>query len=70
MPKSRRYRYNAAECLRASKQARDDFHRSVHLSMALSWLSLARQDEEAPAGARSSRKTGPPCVIPTKPLGQ
>jgi hypothetical protein len=45
MHESQRYRYNAAECLRAAQQARDPFHRAVHLSMALSWLSLARQDE-------------------------
>jgi hypothetical protein len=47
MPELRgyRYRYNAAECLRAAQQARDLFHRKVHLSMAQSWLSLARQDE-------------------------
>jgi hypothetical protein len=50
---SQRYRYNAAECLRASQQARDDFRRKVRLSMALSWLSLARVDEAANAVPRS-----------------
>ena len=44
---SKRYRYNAAEYLRAAQVARDQFHRKVHLSMALSWLSLAREDEAA-----------------------
>ena len=44
---SQRYRYNAAESLRAAQEARDHFHRKVHLSMALSWLSLAREDEAA-----------------------
>jgi hypothetical protein len=42
---SQRYRDKAAECLRSAQQARDPVHRAVHLSMALSWLSLARQDE-------------------------
>jgi hypothetical protein len=42
---SQRYRYSAAECLRAAQEARDHFHRKVRLSMALSWLSLAREDE-------------------------
>jgi hypothetical protein len=52
MHESQRYRYNAAECLRAAQQARDDFHRKVHLSMALSWPSLAREDEAAsPSGS-------------------
>jgi hypothetical protein len=33
-------------------QARDHFHRKVRLSMALSWLSLARDDEAAlPSGS-------------------
>src|SRR5580704_17363182 len=51
MHESQRYRYKAAESLRAAQRARDHLRREVHLSMALSWLSLARQDEEA--GARS-----------------
>ena len=51
MHESQRYRYNAAECLRAAQQANDHFHCKVHLSMALSWLSLAREDEAASLGA-------------------
>ena len=47
MYESQRYRYNAAECLRVAQEARDPFHRKLHLSMALTWLSLAREDEAA-----------------------
>jgi hypothetical protein len=47
MHESQRYRYNAAECLRAAQQARDHLRRGARLSMALSWLSLARRDEAA-----------------------
>ena len=57
MHESRRYRYNAAECLRAARQARDPIHRKVHLSMALSWLSLARQDEATDASSASNTST-------------
>jgi hypothetical protein len=56
MHESQRYRYKAAESLRAAQRARDHLRREVHLSMALSWLSLARQDEEA--GARSDTHAG------------
>ena len=45
MHDTQRYRKNAAECLLAAQEARDPHHRQLHLSMALSWLSLARQDE-------------------------
>jgi hypothetical protein len=44
MHDSRRYRDSAAECLLAAQEA--SLHcRELHLSMAISWLSLARQDE-------------------------
>jgi hypothetical protein len=57
MHESQRYRFHAAECLRAAQQAPDHFHRKVRLSMALSWLSLARNDEaELPS---ASSVTGP-----------
>jgi hypothetical protein len=39
---SRRYRDSAAECLLAASQPHC---RELHLSMAISWLSLARQYE-------------------------
>jgi hypothetical protein len=45
MHDSRRYRDSAAECLKAAKDASQPV-RKLHLSMASSWLSLARQDEE------------------------
>ena len=45
MHDARRYRSNAAACLLAAKNARRPCDRSLRLSMAGSWLSLARQDE-------------------------
>jgi hypothetical protein len=56
MHNSQGYRYKAAECLRAAQQARDPIHNRVHLSMAMSWLSLARQDEAMDASDASSTK--------------
>ena len=40
-----RYRDNAAESLLAAQEARELHCRKLHLSMAISWLSLARQYE-------------------------
>jgi hypothetical protein len=46
MHDSRRYRdNNAAECLLAAQEACQPYYRKLHLSMAASWLSLARHDE-------------------------
>jgi hypothetical protein len=45
MHDSQRYRDRAAECLLASQEACQPYYRKLHLSMAASWLSLARQDE-------------------------
>jgi hypothetical protein len=45
MHDSRRYRDSAAECLLAAQEASQLHCRELHLSMAISWLSLARQDE-------------------------
>jgi hypothetical protein len=42
---SRRYRDSAAECLLAAQEACEVHCRRLHLSMADSWLSLARRDE-------------------------
>jgi hypothetical protein len=39
------YRDSAAECLLAAKEASQPHRRKFHLSMAISWLSLARQYE-------------------------
>jgi hypothetical protein len=46
MHDARRYRSNAANCLLAAKKAQRQSDRKLQLSMASSWLSLARQDEE------------------------
>ena len=45
MHDSRRYRDSAAECLLAAQKASQSHCRKHHLSMAISWLSLARQYE-------------------------
>jgi hypothetical protein len=45
MHDSQRYRYNAAECLLAAKETSQPYCRRLRLSMASSWLSLARQGE-------------------------
>jgi hypothetical protein len=45
MHDSPRYRDSAAKCLSAAQQACEPYYRSLHLSMAVSWLSLARRDE-------------------------
>jgi hypothetical protein len=45
MHDSRCYRDSAAECLLAAQEACQPYYRKLHLSMAASWLSLARQDE-------------------------
>jgi hypothetical protein len=45
MQDSRRYRNSAAECLLAAQEACQPYYRKLHLSMAASWLSLARRDE-------------------------
>jgi hypothetical protein len=44
MRDSQHYRSSAAECLLAA-QTDQPCYRKLHLSMALSWLSLARQEE-------------------------
>ena len=45
MHDSQRYRDSAAERLLAAEEACQPYYRRLHLSMAASWLSLARQDE-------------------------
>jgi hypothetical protein len=44
MHDSQRYRAIAGECLLAARECQPCY-RKLHLSMATSWLSLARQDE-------------------------
>jgi hypothetical protein len=45
MHDSQRYRDRAAECVLAAQEACQPYYRKIQLSMAVSWLSLARQDE-------------------------
>jgi hypothetical protein len=45
MHASQSYRDCAAECLLAAQEAFQPHRRKLHLSMAISWLSLARQYE-------------------------
>jgi hypothetical protein len=45
MHDSQHYRDNAAASLLAAQEACQLHLRKLHLSMAISWLSLARQDE-------------------------
>jgi hypothetical protein len=45
MHDSQRYRYSAQKCLMAAKEASEPCYRKLRLSMASSWLSLARQEE-------------------------
>jgi hypothetical protein len=45
MHHSQCYRDNAAECLLAAQEPCQPYYRKLRLSMAISWLSLARQDE-------------------------
>jgi hypothetical protein len=45
MRDSRRYRGNAADCLRAGYNAREPHYKKLNLLMAKAWLSLASQDD-------------------------
>jgi hypothetical protein len=45
MHDAKRYRSNAADYLMAAQDACRPGNRGIHLSMAASWLALARQDE-------------------------
>ena len=65
MQDSQRYRYNAAQCLLAAKEASQHYCRKLRLSMASSWLSLARQDEAMDNLLASSNAAEP--VNPDKP---
>ena len=44
MHDSRRYRDRATECLLAAQEAGEPYYRKLELSIAVSWLALARQD--------------------------
>jgi hypothetical protein len=52
MHDSQRYRDNAAASLLAAQEACELHCRKLHLSMADSWLSLARRDERNGQSAR------------------
>lgn len=41
-----RYRYSAKECLLVAQEASEPACRKLRLSMASTWLSLARRDEK------------------------
>ena len=60
MHDSQRYRAIAGECLLAARECQPCY-RKLHLSMAASWLSLARQDEAVDSvlaiWARPARRT-------------
>jgi hypothetical protein len=45
MHDAKRYRSNTADCLMAAQDACRPGNRGIHLSIAVSWLSLARQSE-------------------------
>ena len=45
MHDSQHYRYSAQKCLMAAKEASEPCYRKLRLSVASSWLSLARQEE-------------------------
>jgi hypothetical protein len=47
MRDSRCYRSNAADCVLAAEDACQPHDRKLRISMAVSWLSLARRDELA-----------------------
>ena len=59
MRDSQRYRYSAQECLLAAKETSQPHYRKLRLSMASSWLSLARQEEamDKPLVSRASAES-------------
>jgi hypothetical protein len=47
MNNPQRYHYSAADCLRTAQETYEPYRRTLYLSMAASWLSLARNAEAA-----------------------
>lgn len=45
MHDSKRYRDQAADCLLAAEKGHEPYYRKLNLSLANTWLTLARQDE-------------------------
>jgi hypothetical protein len=68
MSESKHYRNNAAECLLAALLAREPHYRGLCLSMAQSWMWLARQND-AVDDLRASWNVGDRVVLqfPTPP---
>jgi hypothetical protein len=67
MNDSRSYRSNAADCLSAAHACRTG-NRGIHLSMAISWLSLARQNEargDLLASWEAAKSVKTDCVLGT-----
>jgi hypothetical protein len=56
---SQRCRYRAKECLLAAQEASGPASRKLRLSMASTWLSLARQDEKMDLLLANRDKTEP-----------
>jgi hypothetical protein len=46
---SKRYLFNALECLSAAQAARDPYYRGLNLSLAVTWISFAREEEATAA---------------------
>ena len=64
---SERYHRHAAECLIAAKETADPCIRQIHLTLAASWLTLARDDDvvgKLLAGWGIERPDAPTNVIP------
>jgi hypothetical protein len=62
MRNAEHYRSSAAECLLAAQTDRPCYHK-LHLSMALSWLSLARQEEATDNPSVSSDTPEPVKIV-------
>jgi hypothetical protein len=71
MHNSKRCRNNAADCLLAAQEACQPYYRKLHLSMAVSWLSLAHHYEEG-ANLLASVDTPEPAkaegIVPSPPM--
>jgi hypothetical protein len=67
MHDSRSYRDNAAHCLLAAQEARQPHLRKLRLSMAISWLSLARQDKAMDDLLASQATAQPETLVGSNP---
>ena len=64
---SQSYRDNAAHCLLAAQEACQPHFRKLRLSMAISWLSLARQDEAMDNLLASQDTAQPEALVGSNP---